>query len=97
MSGLIINPEYAYLGASPDGIVSDPTSTNPNGLLEIKCPYQARNSTPFEAATQKGFFCKINNGTLVLKKIIITIIRFKVRWLFLQGNGVISLYIQPLA
>ena len=24
MSGLIINPEYAYLGASPDGIVSDP-------------------------------------------------------------------------
>ena len=33
MSGLIINPEYTYLGASPDGIVSDPTSTNPNGLL----------------------------------------------------------------
>ena len=55
MSGLVINPEYSWLGASSDGVVHDPGYTGPNGLLEIKCPYNYHDSTPFQAASQKGF------------------------------------------
>ena len=39
-SGLVINPKYAWLGVSADGLVTDPHSPDPNGLLEIKCPYK---------------------------------------------------------
>ena len=41
MSGLVINPEYSWLGAGPNGVVivvHDPGCTDPNGLLQIKCP-----------------------------------------------------------
>ena len=31
MSGLVINPEYSWLGASPDSVVHDPGCTHPNG------------------------------------------------------------------
>jgi putative phage-type endonuclease len=31
-SGFTVHPEYAWLGASPDGLVGD------DGLIEIKCP-----------------------------------------------------------
>ena len=34
--GLVVNPSHPYLGASPDGIVFDPSSTSPFGILEIK-------------------------------------------------------------
>ena len=47
VSGLVINPEYSWLGASLDGVVHDPGCTDPNGLLEIKCPCNYRDSTPF--------------------------------------------------
>ena len=30
MSGLVINPEYSWLGASMDGVVHDPGCTDPN-------------------------------------------------------------------
>ena len=67
-SGLVINPEYAWLGASPDGLVTNPHSPDPNGLLEIKCPYKFRDCTPLEAASQQGFCCQLENSTVVLKK-----------------------------
>ena len=38
MSGLVINPEYSWLGVSLDGVVHDPGCTDPNGVLEVKCP-----------------------------------------------------------
>ena len=52
MSSLVINPEYSLLGTSPDGVVHDPGSTDPTGLLEIKFPYNYRDNTPFQAATR---------------------------------------------
>ena len=55
-SGLVINTEYTFLGASPDGLVHDPVSADANGLLEIKCPYQLKDISPYEAAQQKSFF-----------------------------------------
>ena len=38
-AGLVVNPSFPYLGASPDGKVYDPTEKDPFGLLEIKNPY----------------------------------------------------------
>ncbi|KAH0540002.1 hypothetical protein KQX54_011019 [Cotesia glomerata] len=36
-SGLWVNSKYPGLGASPDGLISDPLK-NTTGVLEIKCP-----------------------------------------------------------
>ena len=55
--GLFINPEFAWLGATPDGLVTDPSSPDPDGLLEIKCPNSFRESTLLDAASNKAFFC----------------------------------------
>ena len=38
--GLVINPEWPHLGASPDGIVQ--CTCCGKGVLEIKCPYCKR-------------------------------------------------------
>lgn len=38
--GLIVNPKWPYLGASPDGIVQ--CTYCPKRVLEIKCPYMYR-------------------------------------------------------
>ena len=38
-AGLVVNPSFPYLGASPDGKVYDPTEKDPFGLLEMKNPY----------------------------------------------------------
>ncbi|XP_073953228.1 LOW QUALITY PROTEIN: uncharacterized protein [Choristoneura fumiferana] len=37
--GLFIDSEHFFLGASPDGLFEE-------GIVEIKCPYSARNTTP---------------------------------------------------
>ena len=42
LSGLWINPCYPHLGVSPDGVTS--CDCHGKGLLEIKCPYSARNA-----------------------------------------------------
>nr|CAH7732897.1 unnamed protein product [Callosobruchus chinensis] len=39
-SGLVIHRQYPYLAASPDGLVGS------DGIVEVKCPYNARNSDP---------------------------------------------------
>lgn len=41
--GLFIDQQSAFLGATPDGLVGE------NALVEVKCPYQARNKTIEEA------------------------------------------------
>ncbi|XP_065919203.1 uncharacterized protein [Dysidea avara] len=42
LTGLWINSLYPHLGVSPDGVTS--CSCHGQGLLEIKCPYSARNA-----------------------------------------------------
>jgi len=42
--GLVVNPRYPYLGASPDGIIT--CKCCGTWLLEIKCQYSGRNSHP---------------------------------------------------
>lgn len=41
-SGLIINPAFSHLGASPDGLIKSCDGRDKIiGLIEIKCPYNA--------------------------------------------------------
>lgn len=65
--GFIVSLYEEWLGASPDGRVHDPSSDQPNGLLEIKCPYTKRAQTPQEACEDAKFYCTIENGKLKLK------------------------------
>ena len=66
-SGLVINPSYPYLGASPDGVVScDCCGT---GVLEIKCTYKYRNEVPTcdDALCDRSYFLKeFETGTIRL-------------------------------
>ena len=88
-SGLVINPSCPYLGASPDGKVFDPTSTNRLGLLEIKCPYKWRNSSMEVACEDPKFFCHVVNRVPQLKSDGTELYYFQV-----QGwNGVILWFI----
>ena len=67
-SGIFINTDYPYLGASPDGAVYDPYDPQqPFGFLEVKCPYSARDISPSEACATSGFFCELDQGTKQLK------------------------------
>lgn len=43
-SGLVINPSYPYIGASPDGVVD--CQCCGQGQLEIKCPFKYRDVSP---------------------------------------------------
>ena len=54
--GLFVNPANPWLGASPDGLVHDPTNaSHPQGLVEIKNPYSIRDKSLAEACTVSNF------------------------------------------
>jgi hypothetical protein len=65
--GLVINEAFSFLGASPDGKVCDAGEC---GIMEIKCPYNARNYTIAEAVEKVKMFMimKNDNNKLTLKK-----------------------------
>ena len=64
--GLIVNKEFAFLGASPDGKVCD---NGQCGLVEIKCPFTARSMTISDACdTLRDFFLSKDNNVITLKK-----------------------------
>ena len=64
-TGLHVNPKFPHLGASPDGLVS--CECCGEGLLEIKCPYSIRHTSPTSADTPGDFYLKLDNkGTLKL-------------------------------
>ena len=58
-SGFVISEKYPFLGASPDGVVHDPSVPNSFGLAEVKCPYSFRNLTPIEAGQSSKFCCEV--------------------------------------
>ena len=57
-----------WLGASPDGLVHDPASHDPSGILEIKCPCTKRYVSPEEACQDRDFHCTLEDGHIKLKK-----------------------------
>ena len=64
--GLIVNPEFSFLGATPDAKVCSEGKT---GIIEIKCPYSARDMTVAEAARLiPQFYLVEAGGYLRLRK-----------------------------
>ena len=66
-SGLILDPMYSFVGASPDGVVT--CTCCGTGVLEIKCPYSCRNKGLQELSEEKSrfFLCVTEAGNLELK------------------------------
>ena len=60
------------MGASPDGLVTDPSERQPHGLVEIKCPARAEKMPLLDLCTEKQykstFFLQLSNGKYQLKK-----------------------------
>ncbi|KAJ8031893.1 hypothetical protein HOLleu_25248 [Holothuria leucospilota] len=67
-SGLVLNDKYPYIGASPDGRVTYDCCGE--GVLEIKCPFCAKDKTTEEYALQEKSSCleKMSDGVLKLKR-----------------------------
>ena len=64
--GLVVNPEFMFLGATPDGKLC---SDGESGIVEIKCPWSARNCTIDEACVNTKFYLEKNNlSNITLKK-----------------------------
>lgn len=62
-SGLLIDKEFPFLAASPDGLIED------DGMVEIKCPSSARDYTPKDAAEaipSVKKWCKFSNDEMVI-------------------------------
>lgn len=52
--GFIVNPDLPFLGATPDGIMCEKSTT---AIIEIKCPYSVRDMSICEACeTRNDFF-----------------------------------------
>ena len=54
-SGVIISHSHPFLAASPDASVYDPTSCDPFGFAEIKCPFKYRDLTPEQTSVNADF------------------------------------------
>ncbi|XP_078619114.1 uncharacterized protein LOC144886368 [Branchiostoma floridae x Branchiostoma japonicum] len=64
--GLVVNPSFSFLGASPDAKVCCEGQT---GILEVKCPYSARNKTVKDASlTLPNFYMKAEGEALALDR-----------------------------
>lgn len=65
-SGMVINPLWPFIGASPDGTIT--CKCCGRGVLEIKCPYCYRGLSIEAAATEDNKFClkKSANSTFHL-------------------------------
>ncbi|KAF5292866.1 hypothetical protein FQR65_LT11118 [Abscondita terminalis] len=60
--GMFIHSNYKFLAASPDGLIGD------NLILEIKCPYVARNMKIIDAVENRTIdYCYIENSKVKLK------------------------------
>lgn len=51
--GLIVNPDLPFLGATPDGIMCEKSTT---AIIEIKCPYSVRDMSICEACETRNDF-----------------------------------------
>lgn len=64
--GLIVNPKFSFLGASPDSKVC--VGDGQSGLVEVKCPFSARDKTIIDACEIRDFCLAQVDGQVLLKK-----------------------------
>ncbi|KAG5868376.1 hypothetical protein JTB14_032222 [Gonioctena quinquepunctata] len=74
-TGLVIHPDYQYLGTSPD---------DDDGIIEIKCPFKVKDVHP---ENQKFDFLNRDCSEILLVTAIIT--KFKGLWKSQIVHGVI--------
>lgn len=65
-SGLIINPDLPWLGASPDGVVT--CDCHGSGVLEIKCPFNANGRALKECVSDPHFCLTVTAEGMTLKQ-----------------------------
>lgn len=63
--GLFLDCEYAFLGASPDGIVTSSDEDRSKRLVEVKCPYKYRHTTIAETCKCSSFYCETTITTFL--------------------------------
>ena len=66
--GFIVHPDKGWIGASPDGQVTDLTAAEPRGLIEVKCPFSKREVSSTEACKDPNFFCELIGSNIHLKR-----------------------------
>ena len=64
-SGLVVDSQDHWLGASLDAII---TVSNEKCVIEIKCPYAARNMTVEEAISNVKSFCLSRTDNKIVLK-----------------------------
>ncbi|KAJ4944639.1 hypothetical protein JOQ06_013182 [Pogonophryne albipinna] len=66
-SGLILNPELPWIGASPDGVVT--CACHEPGILEMKCPFSAKDRSLLECTKDSRFCLTIPEGGVMSLKL----------------------------
>ena len=64
--GLFIDSKNPWCGASPDGVVHDPQSNDPDGLAEFKSPFVEKFCTVEELIQTRKQFCLKNEGDKII-------------------------------
>ena len=95
ITGIHVDTKDCWLGASPDGLVTDPSYSIPNELLEIKCLLRAESTSLHDSSTKKehcSTFCLSSKILDFTSNVITTTtIKFRDNYILLFGPGVISL------
>ena len=81
-AGIVVNPAYPYIGASPDGKVFNPKISPQYGLLEVKCPFKQRAKTIEEALADQISTCYSKKRDICLREIMLVAIlsKCKAKW-----------------
>ena len=69
LSGFVVDPRCCWLGASPDGIVTD-DSEGSDGIVEIKCPFRERGGKVEDVLLRSSdrFLRRDQHGHIVLNR-----------------------------
>ena len=94
ITGIHVDTKDCWIGASPDGLVTDPSYSIPNGLLEIKCLLRVESTSLHDLSTKKehcSTFCLSKILDFTSNIITTTAIKFRDNYILLVGPGAISL------